>query len=474
MNDRDIFKFTVIVISPFAEGLAGLSSSMYSLGVKRYTSAKNRNFAYAMIYAIYNLGGALAGFVVDYVSGSTWNLFGTPISGLRMALAVGFATNMVCWILAFTLRPIKVEEDSTESLMEDKKVPANLKTLEKGESNPIVIIRQVSKDRNFWRFLALMILLVLVKTEWHHNAATLPKFLIRLHGDDVPYGSIASINWLMCAFLPPIVQSILSHVGHIDIIIAGCYIMGVAPFIMVLSPSVAAACAWNVVFTLGEVLWSPRTPSLAAQIAPQGMEATFFSLSAAPQFMAKWPTGVFSGWLLDTYVPQCNRCMDNQGHYCDMQPESNSFYGTPSGDRCMSPFECTSGYNASLNGLDFHCLCNGEVKPALDGCAMSCQDLNTLNGLSTVGKCPETCYDCAGWEASPQRMWFLIAISCAITPFTLTVFRKFIEPINEDGSPMQMSDAIALKGAPSDMDNDIVLQAPLSLPLSEGHDEETI
>lgn len=81
-------------------------------------------------------------------------------------------------------------------------------------------------------------------------------------------------------------QSVLSHVGHIDIIIYGCYIMGIAPFIMVLSPSVGAACLWNVVYTIGEVLWSPRTSTLAAQIAPEGMEATFFSMAAAPQFMS--------------------------------------------------------------------------------------------------------------------------------------------------------------------------------------------
>ena len=31
INDKDIFKFTVICISPFAEGFAGLSSSMYGL-----------------------------------------------------------------------------------------------------------------------------------------------------------------------------------------------------------------------------------------------------------------------------------------------------------------------------------------------------------------------------------------------------------------------------------------------------------
>ena len=42
----------------------------------------------------------MAGFVIDGVAGSTWHLFGTPISGMRMALAVGFATNMVL-ILAY-------------------------------------------------------------------------------------------------------------------------------------------------------------------------------------------------------------------------------------------------------------------------------------------------------------------------------------------------------------------------------------
>jgi hypothetical protein len=95
---------------------------------------------------------------------------------------------------------------------------------------------------------------------------------------------------------------------------------------------------WAFFSHLGEVLWSPRTLTLAALIAPvrkrsflstlytkmmnsprqardkhresstqkrvprrflflqEGTEATFFSLAAAPQFMAKWPTGYFGGW----------------------------------------------------------------------------------------------------------------------------------------------------------------------------------
>jgi|EP01046_Picozoa_sp_COSAG06_P001789 MFS family permease len=93
IDDKDIFKFTVQWISPIAEGFAGLSSSLYGLGIKRYTTQANRNFAYAMYYAIYNMGGALAGFAIDAVSGYTWSPWGDPISGLRMALLMGLGTN---------------------------------------------------------------------------------------------------------------------------------------------------------------------------------------------------------------------------------------------------------------------------------------------------------------------------------------------------------------------------------------------
>ena len=60
----------------------------------------------------------------------------------------------------------------------------------------------------------------------------------------------------------------------------GCYVMGLAPIVLIFSDTVGAACLWNVIFSIGECLWAPRTQTLAAQIAPEGMEATFFSLAA--------------------------------------------------------------------------------------------------------------------------------------------------------------------------------------------------
>jgi hypothetical protein len=391
VDDKQVFKWTVILLSPIAEGLAGLSSSMYGLAIKRYTTTASRNFAYALLSSILNLGGAVAGFAIDYLTGTSWNLgilgVDTPLSGMRFTLLMGLASNMVCLVLAFTLRPIQIadKEPSSPSTSEAKPAaggaaavgtPDESTVTAKGASsstaaagaqttNPLDVLRQVVSAPNFGRFFWMMMLLCAIQTEWHHNAATLPKYLIRENGDSVPYGSIASINWMIAvckrlfvwhvilkpslkpsschdglgtnigkvenatflqAVLPPIVQSVLSGMGHFDIITLGCWVMGVAPLIMVFgtSQSVLAACLWNVVFTLGEVLWSPRTATLAAQIAPEGLEATFFSLSAAPTFLAKWPTGVFSGWLLTTFVPECNRCMDNHGLFCSAQPQTGA------------------------------------------------------------------------------------------------------------------------------------------------------
>ena len=85
-------------------------------------------------------------------------------------------------------------------------------------------------------------------------------------------------------------------------------------------------------------------------------------------------------------------------------------------------------------------VCGENVKPAQDNnwCRETCLDLNVYDHLATPGKCPTTCYDCAGWaeKVAPATMWLVIAISCTITPISLTIFRKWIEPINEDGSPM--------------------------------------
>ena len=80
---------------------------------------------------------------------------------------------------------------------------------------------------------------------------------------------------------------------------------------------------------------------------------------------------------------------------------------------------------------------------------MICQDrLGTSVRRKFVfrtGRCPTTCYDCAGWQADPSQMWLIISLSCAVTPITLTLFQSWLQPRNADGSLMRVSDVRRLQ-----------------------------
>ena len=85
VDNKDVFKWTVMLLSPFAEGLAGLSSSMYGLAIKHYTATSSRNFAYALLSSILNLGGAIAG-----------SILGIPAQSFRFGCGTAAAGAVVC------------------------------------------------------------------------------------------------------------------------------------------------------------------------------------------------------------------------------------------------------------------------------------------------------------------------------------------------------------------------------------------
>ena len=59
-----------------------------------------------------------------------------------------------------------------------------------------------------------------------------------------------------------------------------------------------------VLLSLGEAVWSPRVYDYTMSIAPEGREATFAALAAAPLFAAKVPVGLMSGYLIAKYMPE--------------------------------------------------------------------------------------------------------------------------------------------------------------------------
>jgi dipeptide/tripeptide permease len=132
-----------------------------------------------------------------------------------------------------------------------------------------VIIKQIFYSATFWRFTAFSLLLINLKTIFRHLDATLPTYLIRCFGDDVPKGTIYSINPFMIIFLTPVVAAVTTEYAHFDMIKYGSYLTALSPFFLAGSTSIWAACCMITVLTLGEAIWSPRTYDYTMSIAPE-------------------------------------------------------------------------------------------------------------------------------------------------------------------------------------------------------------
>jgi hypothetical protein len=69
------------------------------------------------------------------------------------------------------------------------------------------------------------------------------------------------------------------------------------------SQTYAGACGFVIVLSIGEMIWSPRWYDYTMACAPPGREGVFGALALMPLFVAKLPTGILGGYLLQRYCP---------------------------------------------------------------------------------------------------------------------------------------------------------------------------
>ena len=58
-----------------------------------------------------------------------------------------------------------------------------------------------------------------------------------------------------------------------------------------------------VVFSFGEAVWSSRFLEYVADLAPVGKVGAYMGLAGIPWFLAKMTTGLYSGRMLEHFVP---------------------------------------------------------------------------------------------------------------------------------------------------------------------------
>ena len=102
----------------------------------------------------------------------------------------------------------------------------------------------------------------------------------------------------------PLITAFTKDVDPLLMIHYGCYISVISVFVMAMSTSIPACIISVSLLSIGGATWSPRLYDFTMLISQEGREGTYMALASSPVFLAKFPAGLLSGFLLQTYCPE--------------------------------------------------------------------------------------------------------------------------------------------------------------------------
>lgn len=343
----NIIFVTLLGFIPMAIGMA-VMGPVLSVGIKRFTTKDTAALGFGLFYTIMNVGWAVGAWLFDAIRGYfgeheiiTVPFINWDFSTYQIIFTLGFIFTLPDLIAVLLMRdgvdlkddgeitfepPAEKQEGTFFEVAAKVGKDAAIKTID--------IFKEVYKLKSFKYFILMVGILVFVRFTFYHWHYTFPKYGIRVFGEGLPIGSIFGVlNPMMIVFLTPLVAALTRTVSSYKMLIIGATISAVSVFIGAM-PEVwfaPMADSWFgqlimdrwlaipldqqrplfisivllvVVFTIGEAIWSPRLMQFMAEIAPQGKEGTYISLSYLPYFVAKLFVGPLSGILLAAYVPE--------------------------------------------------------------------------------------------------------------------------------------------------------------------------
>lgn len=288
------------------------TSPVLQAAVQRASSRQTRSFAFSLWYVSFNLAGAMTGpLVIDltrraFLDPSTGKLerravelplLGEQVLSANTAImALGFVFATIAFVVIMTVRKNFEHRVDPDDAAAGEPAPKKV--------SPLVALRDVLKDRPFWRFMVLLVLLSLVRMMFQHMHFTWPKYVLREQGEGFPIGTVWSFNAFLILFLAPLGTALTRRRRPFEVLLIGAFISALSPFVLCFGSSMPYQIGMILVLTVGEALWSPRLYEYNVSIAPRGREATYVSLASLPYFLAKFLVGPTSGYLLATFVPE--------------------------------------------------------------------------------------------------------------------------------------------------------------------------
>ena len=200
----------------------------------------------------------------------------------RAIILSGIVANFIAIFVAFSVREIKVD-DNTKDSPKPRNITAavnkNIANFTPEKGSPYQIISETIREPNFRRFLLVCLLTLNVRMVFRHLDGTLPKYMIREFGADTPKGKVYAINPFLIILLVPIITAATTSVDPLVMIHYGTYVSAVSVFFLAICTSIPSCVLFVIALSIGEAIWSPRLYDYIMSVAQEGREGTY---------MGKW------------------------------------------------------------------------------------------------------------------------------------------------------------------------------------------
>jgi POT family proton-dependent oligopeptide transporter len=283
--------------------------------IKQFTNPKTAGMAFAMLYALMNLGGWLPSFAFllrddDYL--------GIGIDGVFWVYAAMTVAALLITIALLSKKTV------ANAIANAKAETAAIKAADRGEDAATASPTETAPPKsgpvgfraNFkdWlvnhpftdpKFTFFIFALIPVQTLFAYNWLVLPVYINRSYSGWIgEYFEIAAnFNPILIFIFAPIVAALTQKRKVYNMMIAGTFIMAAPAFFLAFGTNGYLLFAYLLIMTIGEAMWQPRFLQYAAEIAPEGRTGVYMGVAQFPWFLTKMIVPLYSGTLIAKYVP---------------------------------------------------------------------------------------------------------------------------------------------------------------------------
>lgn len=270
-----------------AVGAAIVQPALYS-GVKGLCHPRATALGYSVLYATLSLGIGLGSMASPLLRTDIelWGLVGLNWGSGGVMWSAATVTAMTLLIALLSFR---------QSM--DVAVEATAETEEAGSPGPF------SWDARFIYFICI---LIPVRTLFAHQFLTVSTYVLRVY----PSSISNQLEWYLYLLNTPIVLLLVPfftlttrRVKVVDVMIVGTSVTCLSTFLLAPPPNLGYLIGYIVLFSIGEAMWGSRFLEHVAELAPPGKIGLYMGVAGLPWFFAKFTTGLYSGWMLDRFVP---------------------------------------------------------------------------------------------------------------------------------------------------------------------------